>query len=640
MILQALYELAQREKLVPDPDYEPKSVSWKVRVTKDGRILFPLQDNRSLPPEEPDAKRKRKLKPIPGKLNLPREKPMVSDADSRAFLLFGKAEHVFGVDPTGKRGANRLTARFKLFRERVKECLDATGDEAAAAVLKALEAVASGHQKLALPPDLASNDLFAFVYEPDVDILVTDRPRVKAFWRSQRARSSGDSDTHTCLVSGEDFSGAVGNFPPVMMAVGKRKERTTLVSFNKNAFESYGWAGNENAPISRAAAEASATALARLLDTAYPDPLQPGVTLPRRNLRVSDDTVVCFWAAQPNGDSFCDAFTDLIEASKPDEVAEMYRSIWRGKSSLPEDESAFYALVISGAKGRAAVRDWIESTIWRVSANLARHFGDLEIVRNTHPGQDRKLPPQFALTLLLRSLAPQGDRDKIPSPRISQMVRAALRGTPYPISLLQLALERERAEQGMKDWDDENRRDARAAVIKAVLNRRRRASPDTANYEEVRKEMDPANNNEGYVLGKMMAVVERIQQAAQPSVNTTVVDRYFSGASAAPRSVFVRLLKNARHHVSKAKDDEKTAGLAFRLDRLLDSLSNSFDVKNNGFPAFLDLNHQGLFVLGYHQMRHWLWLSGEEREAWEKAHQDAPTAYLWRTGKSTRQEEN
>ena len=149
--------------------------------------------------------------------------------------------------------------------------------------------------------------------------------------------------------------------------------------------------------------------------------------------------------------------------------------------------------------------------------------------------------------------------------------------------------------------------------------------------------MDPSNCNEGYVLGQTMATLERIQQLALGDVNASIVDRYFGSASAAPKSTFVRLLKNARYHVRKAQDEPESAGMAVRLDRILDCLVGSFDPKNNGFPAYLDLNQQGLFILGYHQMRHWLWMKKEEREEWEKTHTDAPNAYLWLMAKARKQ---
>ncbi len=415
---------------------------------------------------------------------------------------------------------------------------------------------------------------------------------------------------------------------------GGRPSRIGLVSFNKNAFESYGWLGNDNAPISRDAAEASATALNRLLHPAYPDPRQPGQTLPPRNLRLSADTAVCFWSAEKSGDEFCSVFAGLLEAN-PASVRELYYSLWQGKAPEIADPSAFYALTLTGTQGRAIVRDWFESTVARVAHNLALHFGDLNIVRNTPKPKDHDLPPQLALTLLLRSLAVGGETENIPAPFIAQLVEAALHGTPYPFSILQRALERTRAEigrekqEGFKGYQAKERSDARAALIKAVLNRRQRFFPQTTPYKEVHRTMDPTHTSEGYALGRLIAVLERIQQEAIDNINASVVDRYFSGASAAPRSVFVRLLKNARHHVRKAKDDPTKGGIVFLLDRLVDELASHFDPKHNGFPPHLDLEQQGLFVLGYHQMRKWLWMTKEERSQWEKQYSDLPRAYLW-----------
>jgi CRISPR-associated protein Csd1 len=212
------------------------------------------------------------------------------------------------------------------------------------------------------------------------------------------------------------------------------------------------------------------------------------------------------------------------------------------------------------------------------------------------------------------------------------LLESAVRGVPYPLSLLQKAIERTRAEMGHSEWKDLNRRDARVALIKAVLNRRRRLHPQTTQYLEVRRDMDPKHDNPGYVLGRLMAVLERLQQEAIGDPNASVVDRFFSGASAAPKSVFFRLMKNARHHARKGKDGEK-AGFVFLLERLLDEHADRFDPKQNGFPAHLSLEEQGLFILGYHQMRKWLWMPKEDRAQWEKDHADAPRAYQWNTSK-------
>jgi len=124
-------------------------------------------------------------------------------------------------------------------------------------------------------------------------------------------------------------------------------------------------------------------------------------------------------------------------------------------------------------------------------------------------------------------------------------------------------------------------------------------------------------------------------------VNASIVDRYFSGASASPKSVFGSLLRNARHHARKAKEDTKSKGQIFNLERLIDQICSQFDVSlqdaanpktvyENGFPSYLSLEQQGMFVLGYHQMRKWLWMKREERDIWNIEHGDAPRAYVWK----------
>lgn len=622
MILQSLYQLAQKEDLVGDPDFEPKQIAWLVRISREGRLLG-IEGTHHIPKEKEGRKSK---KPIAKTFWVPREGGRTSG--DRAFFLYDKAEYVFGIDPAGERSPKKLETRFSLFRNKVESCLKQTGDEAIHSVHQFLQRVAVGNEKINLPEECANNDLLAFIFEPDIDLLITDRESVRSFWKKSREENthSNDQEAH-CLVSGKTCI-PCELFPSIKKVPGGTTSGVALVSFNCRSFESYGWEGNSNAAISRDAAETCSTALNRLLHPAYPDPHQPGQTLPRQNILLSSDTAVVFWSTASGGDDFCSVLGGLLEGN-PDQVNELYQSIWKGKPPDLEDSSAFYALTISGAQGRAIVRDWLESTIARTARNLAAHFQDLDIVRNTPKPKKGGLPPQFPLKLLLESLAPRGDRGQIPAPLIGRMVQAALNGSLYPLSVLERALERTRAEIGGAEWTDQNRRDARAALIKAVLNRRLRYEPRKSKYREVKKAMDPKNDSRGYSLGLLMGVLERLQQIAQGDLNATVVDRYFSSASATPKIAFVRLMKNARHHARKVKDDPERRGMVYRLERMMDELSERFDPGNNGFPAHLNLEQQGLFVLGYHQMRKWLWMKKEERIQWEKDHPDAPRAFIW-----------
>ena len=96
-----------------------------------------------------------------------------------------------------------------------------------------------------------------------------------------------------------------------------------------------------------------------------------------------------------------------------------------------------------------------------------------------------------------------------------------------------------------------------------------------------------------------------------PAGSDSAVVVGFSAASATPRAVFPRLLRNARHHARKAKDDPRTRGTAWWLDRMIDDIANGLaegqavrkayggtvtDARDNAFPAYLPLEQQGLFA--------------------------------------------
>jgi len=611
MILQALYQLAMDEKLMADPDFELKPVAWMVRVDRDGRLLG-IESTKEAPPEEAEGKRKGKPKPRAKVFRVPREAGRTSG--DRAFFLFDKAEYVFGIDPVGGRDSEKLQTRAGMFRDRVLRCHEATGDDAVGAVLRLLEDVTSGGQVVTLDPSVAGNDLFAFVYGPDVDGLVTDRSAVRDFWKQLRTeRDEQDEPEGRCLVSGTPCV-AVNKHPVLKHVPGGTTSGVSLVSFNSGAFESYGWRGNENATVSREAAEAVSTALNRLLHPNPPDPNHPGSTLPRRNIRLSGDTVVCYWAEGDANQGFCDCLAVLNEVdTDPEHVREVYRSLWKGRPYRVPEDTPFYALTLGGAQGRAVVRDWFESSVQEVADHMAAHFADLAIVRNAPPPKGQERLPAIPLSMFLGSLAPLGKREAVPSPLAAQFISAALRGQPYPYSIFQRAVERTRAEIGHDGWADLHRRDARAALIKAVLNRRRRRHSQTTDYEEVTQAMNPTNRNPGYLLGRLLAVIERMQQEALGDVNATVIDRYFSGASATPAIVFPRLMKGLRHHAAKARDNERSAGTVRWLESEVDRIACPVD----RFPATLTLDEQGLFILGYHHERHWLWMKKEDREKLE-----------------------
>jgi CRISPR-associated protein Csd1 len=600
MILQALCKLCDRESLLGDnPNYQLKRVPWIIRVGEKGDFLGML-DNRRVVTIAPRSNRGRpRIVHYARYRWVPREPERTSG--DYAFFLCDTTEYIFGMNAPARRGTGRnperLEARRKLFRRKVGQCFEATQDEAIGALLRMLDMVADGRSQIQLKEECNASDLITFAYAPDVDRLIGNRPRIREYWTARCYEEIQEYPVIDCLVTGKR-SNAARKHPMLKKVPGGTPSGVSLVSFNSKAFESYGLTGNENAPVSFLAAEKCSAALNRLLNPQAPSPVNIEEILPRRSYKISADTVVCFWAVNKEAQEFCDQFAPILEAN-PDDVKQMYHSIWKGRVPSGLDASEFYALTLSGTQGRAIVRDWFESTVQDVAANIAHYFGDLAIVRNTPKPKERDLPPQLPLTVLLLALAPRGKADQVPPHVAAHMARAALSGKRYPMTVLHRALERMRAEIGRDDWSDYERRDARAALIKAVLIR---------NFNvEVKREMDPNNKEPGYLLGRLLAIIERTQQIALGDINATVIDRYFSGASATPVSVFPRLLKNMRHHISKVKGGER-GGVAFWLDKQADEIMDGIV----GFPSFLPLEQQGLFILGYHHQRHDLWKKKDE----------------------------
>ena len=99
-----------------------------------------------------------------------------------------------------------------------------------------------------------------------------------------------------------------------------------------------------------------------------------------------------------------------------------------------------------------------------------------------------------------------------------------------------------------------------------------------------------------YVLGREFAVLERIQQTANPDINTTIKDRYFTSASTTPAPIFSILIKLTQHHMKKLSRDKDR----IYFDKLLTELESRF---HEPIPTRLNLQDQGIFYLGYYHQR-------------------------------------
>lgn len=108
--------------------------------------------------------------------------------------------------------------------------------------------------------------------------------------------------------------------------------------------------------------------------------------------------------------------------------------------------------------------------------------------------------------------------------------------------------------------------------------------------------LNEQTENKPYVLGRLFAVLERLQeQSAGVKLNATIRDKYFANACANPGNAFPTLLKLSMNHTAKLENP-------VFFEKLKGSLLEKLDA-DKPFPAALNLEDQGKFILGYYHQR-------------------------------------
>jgi CRISPR-associated protein Csd1 len=634
-MLQELCNLAARERLIGDPAFEVSPIEWLINLKPNGEMIgdfigthYEVELPGSVKPgKKPKTREEVKKFVIPRQINLETGATR-SGIKPHAYFMVDKSEYVFGCGPGTKAHQgitdNKLVRRHQSFIDNVRACYEVTAQPELKAILAFLAEIHANGLPVDLPAKAKAGDFYAFVVRPAIDELAHEIPAVQEYWRKQCSRGDTSNASLNCLVTGQALEEAMKvpllSFPGVTTGVG-------LVSFNKPAFESYGWSSNENAPISAAASQMATEAFSRLL--AYSYQRQDGQVLQQRNIRITKDTVACFWAKEASGDDLADGLPAALQADPGGKAGQLWRAVWRGKLPPKLDESKFYAVTLTGAQGRAIVRDWYETTVGEVQVSLAEYFHQLDLRPNTRPGKDKELPPQYGLRTLQECLVASRKAEDLPSKYASELFAASInRRVRFPSSLLAIALDRMRAEAGRDDWIDSYRRDARTGLIKAILIRNHQLN--------LTPTMDDKNKQPGYLLGRLFACIERMQYLALDQVNANIATRYFAAASTTPRLVFNSLLKDLQGHYFK-KAQRKRAGAAWMVQRHVCEIQELYgEVMDpaQGYPARFSPVDQGLFMVGYHTQRG-LYLPPKNKTATPGAPEEAPVDVCENTDTTT-----
>ncbi|MCB2170963.1 MAG: type I-C CRISPR-associated protein Cas8c/Csd1 [Deltaproteobacteria bacterium] len=503
-------------------------------------------------------------------------------------FLWDNTGYVLGVD--NKDNPERSLKMFAAFKALAHELGDGLDDQGMRAVLAFLDA---------WQPEKAAEVISGFfdweefcganvVFRLELTKgYVHDSPAVQHAWLDHW-QDQEDLPRGQCLISGDEQP-IVSTHPQIKGVMGAQPSGATLVSFNEPAFESYGKKQNLNSPIGALAAFAYTTALNRLLDRAGGRTVQIGdaatVFWSKKATTLEDNMSALFEGGFDLGD---DAQAEDLEHNQ--QLKAFLESLRLGTpADSPDAAVPFYILGLSPNSSRLSVRFWHVSNVGQMEKRLGGHLRDIDMVRIYN--SDPKDPP---LWMLLKETANQRKTKNVAPQLAGEMTRAVLIGGAYPQSILSAVIGRIRADQTVNYL--------RAALIKAVLNRRRRLNPalqSNPQLMEVTVSLDQSCTDIAYLSGRLFAVLENMQTTAINNANATIRQRYLSSASSAPKATFPQLMRLSQAHFKKIGGEQPK--LAGWFDKQVREIVDMID--STGWPATLNLEQQGQFFLGYYHQK-------------------------------------
>lgn len=572
MILSALNDyyhhlLERKTDGIAPFGYSQEKISYALVITLEGELVDVM-----------DMRDTSGKKPRPGMLTVPQPEKRTSGV--KPNFLWDKSSYVLGVS---SKGGDRTLEEHQAFKQVHSDILAEESDPALTALLRFLKTwTPDQFQISAVFKDEMLDANFVFRIDGQQGF-VHETPAAMALRARMLEQSAGK--TSMCLVTGREQP--IARLHPAIKGVnGAQSSGASIVSFNKDSFGSYLKAQGDNAPVSEQVAFGYSTVLNHLLrrDDSNKQRLQLG------------DTTVVFWAEAQTEEQaeaaellFSGWLQPPTDASETMRLGAAMAAVAQGRP-LPDldlnisPDTKIFILGLAPNASRLSIRFWERGSLQRFAERLVAHYQDLLL----EPKPWRTEP---SIWRLLIETVPhrdgRGRADDIQPLLAGEMARAVLTGSRYPRTLLTNLIMRMRADGHISPL--------RVALCKGVLARDRRLGVKGID-KEVPVSLETNNTDPGYLLGRLFATLENVQEAAQgKNVNATIRDRYYGAASATPASIFPVLIRNAQHHLGKVRKDKP--GLAVNLEK---QVSEIVDLLGSTFPRSLRIEAQGRFAIGYY----------------------------------------
>lgn len=560
MILKALYDYYNRCGNLPRKGMELMEIGFLIVIDNEGNFLR-FED--------------RRIDKNQGQRFLVKKRVERTSAVV-ANYLYDNSGYVFGYSDKGD-----TIRQYKTFKEKVRVIFESHPDNPdIVSVTKFYQqeqpTVLEQMRQDPLWPEIEKNlskkfSNFSFLIQGDTKILA-EKEELMDDEQTDKAGAQ-----QVCLVSGEKGT-IVETTTATTIQGGQAKAK--LVAFQVNSgYDSYGKSKGGNAPISEEAEFAYTTALNHLLESGS-----------RNKFQIGTRTFV-FWASDNNEvgqkaeDSFFTLFGFNEQGDDPsrniEQVRKVFEAIYTGTLKTTSDDM-FFILGLAPNAARIAVAYWAEIPLRQFAGTICRHFDDMEVV-DMRP--EKK--PYMSLRIIISAVT-LGGKVSDSTPNLPEsVVKSIFEGLPYPQTLFASCIRRIRAESGEKDKNSIYI--TRAAIIKAYLNRLNN------NQKPIEVMLDKENSNQGYLCGRLFAVLDKIQEEANNQ--HSIRERYLNSASSTPAAVFSTILNLSNHHMENLKNE----GRKIYFEKLKQEIISKIEA--DGFKAQLDLQDQGRFFIGYYHQR-------------------------------------
>lgn len=558
MILTKLKEYAENRMDLPPTMYGENKIAWYIDLTTDAEFegFIPLKSKeakRGIAMITPHIGRSSGVKPK---------------------LLADTAEYVLGVGRETSK-PERVEECHKQFKALIQQCANETEETVLQTIAHFLNSSELDKAKAELPPEFDPSDTLTFRIAGKIPANAAENwDKIQQFWANYTSGETTDSSNKsnpemTCLITG-DVTTVEQRLPfKIKGIIGGQASGTALVSANSSAFESYGLKNSLTSPISKDAAEKFAKALNSLI----------GNEQEQSRIYIGS-TVYVFWTREET------SFNPLSFLDKPDPqaVENLLKSPLTAKPASSLKANQFYGLSLTANNARAVVRDWLETTVPNVEANLKAWFERQRIV-DPYGAEYRPLPTYTLAASIYRDAAKEM-QPNVPT----ALIRNAIYGDRLPYDLLNKLIRRNRVERDITY--------PRAMLTKLIFSSDSKTQNMMTDMEQLN--LNPhleGGDRSAYYCGRLLAVLETIQRKAIGSVNASLTDRYYGAASSTPANVFGNLMKNSVNHLAKLR--KQMPGTYNALERRLEEVTVNLPT----FPKTLNPQQQGLFALGYYHQR-------------------------------------